>query len=329
MNASNSSVTEAILRSGYDLPVYGLANGQLLYIHIPALTCISLSFICVVIVLTLSFRHKSYKTFFRWTRSERFVVYLALCDGGFNLAHFTDHLHIVIVRNHVYPKELCEFYGFNLAVFVSAQNLMVNIVAINAFVLIYFSKQIPFGKKDYRLLLWTFGAPFLFSALAGILGQLGPNGTFCYFDGVKGTVANLFFTTVPLALILVMNIVLYILTWIRIHKETKRLHLGDSSQLMSANFTAARNMSLFVVAFFIQWWAMAIFGVWAYVTPDNVPQLLFHLVTTFSNIGGILNLIVYLIIRQRLILRKRSLKQQKKTQGTEMSAIASSNTFSL
>lgn len=177
MNASNSSVTETILRSGYDLPVYGLANGQLLYIHIPALTCISLSFICVVIVLTLSFRHKSYKTFFRWTRSERFVVYLALCDGGFNLAHFTDHLHIVIVRNHVYPKELCEFYGFNLAVFVSAQNLMVNIVAINAFVLIYFSKQIPFGKKDYRLLLWTFGAPFLFSALAGILGQLGPNGT--------------------------------------------------------------------------------------------------------------------------------------------------------
>lgn len=330
MNASNSSLTEKILRTGYDLPVYGLANGQLLYIHIPALTCISLSFICVVIVLTLSFRHRSYKTFFRWTRSERFVVYLALCDGGFNLAHFTDHLHIVIVRNHVYPKELCEFYGFNLAVFISAQNLMVNVVAINAFVLIYFSKQIPFGKKDYKLLLWTFGVPFLTAALAGILGQLGPNGTFCYFDGVKGTIANLFFTTVPLVLILVMNIVLYILTWIRIHNETKRLHLGDSSQLMSANFTAARNMSLFVVAFFIQWWAMSIFGVWAYVAPDNVPQFLFHLVTTFSNIGGILNLVVYLIIRRRLILRKRSLKQQKiKAQGTEMSTIASSNTFSL
>ena len=142
--------------------------------------------------------------------------------------------------------------------------------------------------------------------------------------------ANLFFTTVPLVLILVSNTVLYILTWIKIHKETKRLHLGDSSQLLSANFTAARNMSLFVLAFFIQWWAMGMFGVWALVEPDHVPQAVFHLVTTFSNIGGILNLIVYLIIRRRLILRKKSLKKRKKeTQGTEMSAIASSNDFSL
>lgn len=179
MNQSTSTeaVRDKVLLSGYDLPLYGLANGQLLYIHIPALTCISISFICVVIVLTLSFRRQSCRTFFRWTRSERFIVYLAVCDGGFNVAHFTDHLHIVIVRDHVYPKELCEFYGFNLALFISAQNLMVNVVAINAFVLIYFSKQIPFGKKDYRLLLWTFGAPFLFSAIAGILGQLGPNGS--------------------------------------------------------------------------------------------------------------------------------------------------------
>lgn len=148
----------------------------------------------------------------------------------------------------------------------------------------------------------------------------------CYFDGVKGTMANLFFTTVPLVLIVVLNSILYILTWIRIHKETKRLHLGDSSQLLAANFTAARNMSLFVVAFFIQWWAMSMFGVWAYINPDSVPQLVFHLVTTFSNIGGILNLIVYIIIRRRLILRK---KMKKKKAATEMSTLASSKSFSL
>lgn len=326
---NESSTTEKTMRSGYDLPVYGLANGQFLYIHIPALLCISTSFICVVIVIFLSFRHKGHKTFFRWTRSERFVVYLALCDGGFNVSHFTDHLHIVIVRGHVYPKELCEFYGFNLAVFVTAQNLMVNVVAINAFILIYFNKQIPFGKKDYRLLLWTFGTPFVTAALAGILGQLGPNGTFCYFDGVKGTIANLFFTTVPLVLIVVVNSILYILTWLRIRKETKRLHLGDSSQLISANFTAARNMSLFVLAFFIQWWAMSMFGIWAYVAP--VPQVVYHLVTTFSNIGGILNLIVYVIIRKRLILRKhlKKLKKKAEIQGTELSTVGTSNTISL
>ena len=59
-----------------------------------------------------------------------------------------DHLHIVIKKDHIYPKELCEFYGFMLAEFITAQNLMVNIVCINAFVLIYFRRNIDFGKGD-------------------------------------------------------------------------------------------------------------------------------------------------------------------------------------
>lgn len=68
-------------KSGYDLPVYGLENGQFYSIHIPAITCIILSFISVVAILVASFRLQSIKTFFSWTKSERFVVYLALCDG--------------------------------------------------------------------------------------------------------------------------------------------------------------------------------------------------------------------------------------------------------
>lgn len=151
----------------------------------------------------------------------------------------------------------------------------------------------------------------------------------CYFDGVKGTIANLLFTTVPLVLVLVMNTILYTLTWIRIHKETNRLHLGDHSQLMSANFTAARNMSLFVVAFFVQWWPAAVFGVWAYVSPISVPQLLFHFLTTFCNTGGILNLIVYIIIRRRLLLHQNAKKKTKAPHATEMSALSSSKSISL
>lgn len=176
MNTSNASNPDLIYRSGYDIPLYGLANGQLLNIHIPALVLISVSFICVLTVIGLSFCRQSWKTFFKWTRSERFVVYLALCDGSFNVSHFTDHMHIVIAKRHVYPKALCEFYGFNLAVFVTAQILMVNAVAVNAFLLIYFNKQIPIGKRDYRLLLWTFGLPFVGSIFAALFDQLGPNG---------------------------------------------------------------------------------------------------------------------------------------------------------
>ena len=87
-----------------------------------------------------------------------------------------DHAHILATKNHVYPLSLCEFYGFMLAEFITAQNLMVNIVAINAFVLIYFEKHLNFGRQDWRLLTYTFGAPFVGASIAAIAGQLGPNG---------------------------------------------------------------------------------------------------------------------------------------------------------
>ena len=171
------STTEKILRDGYDLEVYGLKNGQFYFIHIPAICCILTSLCCATTVIVLSFRSRDFHSFFSWTKSERFVVYLAICDGLFNVAHSIDHLHMVITRNHVYPKELCEFYGFTLAEFITAQNLMVNIVAVNAFMLMYFQRHLEFGRYDWRLLAWTFGAPFVGAAIAGIAGQLGTNGS--------------------------------------------------------------------------------------------------------------------------------------------------------
>jgi hypothetical protein len=182
MNESNITTTESTVvrakESGYDLPVYGLATGSFYYIHIPALCCIFLSFCSVVAVIILSFRRKSFRKFFvDWSKSERFIIYLALCDGGYNVFHSVDHLHYVISQDHVHPKELCEFYGFTLAVCIMGQNLMVNIVAINAFMLMYFDKNLDFGKRDWKLLSWTFGLPFVGATIAGIAGQLGPNGS--------------------------------------------------------------------------------------------------------------------------------------------------------
>ena len=178
MSNTTSAIGENIqLRSGYDIPVYGIEDGSFLLLHIPALVCIVSSFVSAIITLVLSFRLWGFKVFFtKWTKSQRFIVYLAFCDALFNICHFTDHLHIVIVRNMVHPKELCEFYAFNLIMTIAAQNLLVNAVAVNAFMLLYFEKHINFGNKDWKLLIWTFGVPILGAALAGVFGQLGPNG---------------------------------------------------------------------------------------------------------------------------------------------------------
>lgn len=172
-NNSNTDMHD----DGYSLPVYGLSDGTFYHIHIPALTCIVLSFLSAISIMIYSFYHQHIRTFFSWSKSERFVIYMALCDALFNMAHFSDHLHIVLTKHFPLPKSLCAFYGFMLAEFISAQNLMVNIVAINVFMLVYYRRKLYFGRWDHRLLIYIFGLPCLGAAIAGAFGALGPNGT--------------------------------------------------------------------------------------------------------------------------------------------------------
>ena len=175
MNSSNLT-TQSPAKSGYDLPVYGLSDNKFISIHAPALSGIFLSLISVIILLISSFIHQSIRTFFRWSKPERFVVYLALCDGLFNICHSMDHLHIVITKDHVYPHELCVFYGVMLVEFVTAQHIMVMVICINAFLLVFYEKNIEFGIRDWKLLSWVFGIPAFVSIVSAGLGILGPNG---------------------------------------------------------------------------------------------------------------------------------------------------------
>lgn len=141
----------------------------------------------------------------------------------------------------------------------------------------------------------------------------------CYFDGIKGKIANICFTTIPLLLILVANTVLYILTWKRIHDQSEAIKqsLSGMSASMRASHRAARAMSLFVAAFFIQWWAMALYGIWGLADEENVPQFVFHVVTTFSNIGGCLNLGVYVLIRRRQLGKGEHMSTEKQSKDSE------------
>jgi len=126
-------------------------------------------------------------------------------------------------------------------------------------------------------------------------------------------VSNIFLTTIPMCLILIVNTILYGLTWHRINTEAKRLKtsLGNSSTAIKASHRAARNMFLFLTAFFIQWWAVAVYGVWLLF--GEAPFALLQVVTIFSNIGGVLNGVVYAIIRHR---RRVTESDEGKTQAS-------------
>ncbi|XP_062586762.1 uncharacterized protein LOC134248372 [Saccostrea cucullata] len=286
------------LSDGYDLEVVGLASNWFLFIHIPALCCIFLSLISATAVIIVSFRSQS-RSFFSWTRSERFVVYLSLCDALFNVTHSMDHLQMLITKEHVYPLALCEFYAFFIGEFVSAQILMTNVAAVNAFSLIYLQKQFKLGMYDWKLLIYTFGVPFVLSMSAVDLGFYGPSGSYCYFDGVKGAFASIFFTTIPMTIVLVVNVMLYISTWWKIFTTSRHLKtmLGRETQTLDASFNAAKMMSLFVAVFFVQWWALAIVNVWQNFAV--VPEEFLTVVVIFTNLGGVCNAGVFVIIRKR------------------------------
>ncbi|CAG2253631.1 unnamed protein product [Mytilus edulis] len=295
---TNQTTTTPAPRDGYDLPIYGLDNNRFISLHLTALSCISISLAFSVIVITFSFR-SSNRRFFGRTKSERFVVYMALCDGLFNLAHSLDHLHILITKDHVRPRGLCVFYAFVIGEFISAQMFMVNIVSINAFSMIYMKKDMSFGKYDWRLLSFTFGTPFIVYLAAAILGKLGPTGAFCHFDAIKGADLWVYYLTILTFVVVVVNVILYIATWIKIYKDTKALAnvLGHEAQAIKSIHNSARNISLFVSVFLIQWFSLAVYSITALL--GRVPEVILYMVISLNNLGGVLNGLVFIILKRR------------------------------
>ena len=164
-------------KDGYDHPLLGLADGSFYHIHITALVCMTTSFICAVVSVVLAFRYWGHRRFFlKWSKGQRFVVYMAICDGLQNITHFFDHLQITLSRSMVQPRELCLFYAVFLITFSAAQMVMVNVMAVNAFMLLFYDRNLNYGKHDWKLLLWVFGGPFLCALVAAFADQLGPNG---------------------------------------------------------------------------------------------------------------------------------------------------------
>lgn len=284
--------------SGYDLPVYGLGSGRFYLLHLTALSIILCSLVCAIIVLCWSFRGNR-SQFFLWPIGERLAVYMAFCDGLFNVSHSLDHIHYVLQKDHVRPAALCVFYGIILQEFITAQVLLVNMASINAFVMVYRRRSLNFASYDHRLLIYVFGVPLVLAVVLAATGQLGPSGAFCHFDMVAADPAVvLVLTTVLFFFVFIVNSLLYVLTWKRINREAKSIQASiGRSQLVSASHRAAKNCMLFVVAFVAQWCTLSFLSVWQSFGPP--PFWLIMLTTSFTNLGGVLNLLVFVRIRRR------------------------------
>lgn len=159
-----------------EIPVMGLNSERFYPYHITAIICIAASLVGVVAILYVSFRSRMYRAFFRWTISDRFVVYIAACDGLFNLSHVLDHVQMIVTRSHVHPRNLCVVYAFLVVVFTTAQGLLVSAIALNSFFVVHFGKSVKFGSYDWKLQIFIFGIPTVEASLAVLLNKLGPTG---------------------------------------------------------------------------------------------------------------------------------------------------------
>lgn len=163
------------MMSMYNVTLVGWDDGTFFPLHITAIVCISCGFIASIVVTVMSFKsHK--KRFYTWSRSERFVVYLAICEMSFNFIHMFDHVTMVIEKDHVHPLELCQLYAFFIVLLLSIKNFILIVIALNAFLLMRFKCQMDFGSKDWRLFVYVMAFPIIVCTVAASLQTYGPAG---------------------------------------------------------------------------------------------------------------------------------------------------------
>ncbi|WAR16846.1 hypothetical protein MAR_031440, partial [Mya arenaria] len=290
MVSNNTTNTPMVLfKDGYDIPLKGLDNGMFYFIQVPAIVCLAVSFICALSTIISSFwSHPAGEFYTRWTSGERLVVYMSICDLLFSISLLVNHLQVLITKMHARPKELCALFGLITTELMLAQIMIVNVVAINIFAMMFFNTKISFGKFDSGILLWSFGVPFIGALIAALLEQFGPMGII------------LVLITIPIAAIMLANVLLYILTFIKIRIEViaARESLGKMTSTAYRHIRAARNMSMFVASLFVQWSFIVVVGIWNMFVDNSaeVPVFLNFFIMVLTNSGGVFNLIVYLAV---------------------------------
>ena len=159
----------------YNVTLMGIGDGSFYVIHGLAIACMVTSLICVIFVTIFSFRGNP-GSFYTWNKNDKFIVYLVLSDGIFNVVHFCDHLQILITRDHVRPIGLCMFYAAFIIESVYIQSFLVLFIAANAFLLVKYQKTLELGQYDWKLFVGLPSVSLIPVILALSLDSLGPVG---------------------------------------------------------------------------------------------------------------------------------------------------------
>ncbi|CAC5422977.1 unnamed protein product [Mytilus coruscus] len=288
---------KTVIENGYDVPFVGDETNAGFYIGILNFILMISSCIAGLVTVTFSFKYNK-KRFMKWRYVDRFIVYKALNDMLYYFSPLCYTVHVTLEKVNYPVPAFCTMYAIISNVFGLSQALLTVTIAVTAFVLVYFNKQLTIGPRDCYLYIIVLIVPAAMFTVLGIFQQLGPNGYFCNYDAVKGRISHLVIVSIGFTLIIVITAVLYIFICIKAYKQSKKIDAISKKESLAKKRTLsiAKHSSLLISAFFFQFGVFILDGIWRAIgTP---PHWVYFLITIMSSSGGIVNSIVFYVIRK-------------------------------
>lgn len=129
-------------------------------IHVTAIVCLLLSLSSAVGVIILLYKSRAEKSFMKWHKHERFLIYRCICEISYSFVHTLDHAQTLITKDHGRPSRLCTLYAMLIVITCISETLFSLTSAFNGFLSVYFRKNVNFGNKDWKLILLLGVEPF-------------------------------------------------------------------------------------------------------------------------------------------------------------------------
>ncbi|KAJ3116682.1 hypothetical protein HDU96_009033 [Phlyctochytrium bullatum] len=178
------------------------------------------------------------------TIGERFPLYVSIIDFLWSISHSVDHILMIVNKGDSPSHGLCVGLGATLALFLMAQVMLLNIIAVSMFLTVYRGWSLSYGKGDWVLWVLTFGVPLAYTIVGLAFGAFGPDLYWCYLN--PSTTAGWVMWSVTfiaaIACIALPAFCYYMIYW-KITDTQRRLHSANDSSDPNSNSHGTANKS--------------------------------------------------------------------------------------
>ncbi|KAJ3410995.1 hypothetical protein HDV05_002939 [Chytridiales sp. JEL 0842] len=146
-------------------------------LHIVALVFIGCSLFGSLYMIVRTIQKGKYTTI-----GERFPLYLSFLSLFWSIAHTIDHSWMIHAAGANPPPAACSALGATLGLFMMAEIMLVNLLAISMFLTVYMNWSLSYGKGDWILVVLTFGVPVTFVCFGLGFNAFGHDYFYCFIN---------------------------------------------------------------------------------------------------------------------------------------------------